>query len=327
MSAQTPVAVARSAVSRLVGAVEDRSAFDCLPLTIAERMGYFSAEGIALDVKEFPDEGGALAAVQGGSAHLFSGSFATLLVQPAQGAYLASLLLQGLAPQIVFGVSQRTMKGLRGAGDLKGRRVGVTALGSASHRIARLVLSRAGLSEPDVRYMPMPKADSALDAFHAGEIDALAYPDPLMTRLEQSGALRTLVDTRTVRGSEELFGGPMPSSCLGASPAWLATHPDLSQATANAMVRALKWLRTAGPSDINKVVPESYFQGDRALYLAAFERSRETWAPDGMMPENGPITAAKMMTTLGGNPPMTAASLSRAYTNQFTLKAKARFRA
>ena len=99
MSAQTPVAVARSAVSRLVVAVEDRSAFDCLPLTIAERMGYFSAEGIALDVKEFPDEGGALAAVQGGSAHLFSGSFATLLVQPAQGAYLASLLLQGLAPQ------------------------------------------------------------------------------------------------------------------------------------------------------------------------------------------------------------------------------------
>ena len=38
----------------------------------------------------------------------------------------------------------------------------------------------------------------------------------------------------------------------------------------DAMVHALKWLQTAGPSDIIKTVPESYFLGDRALYLAAF---------------------------------------------------------
>ncbi|MEX1166882.1 MAG: ABC transporter substrate-binding protein [Hydrogenophaga sp.] len=327
MFAQTPPGAARLAPSQLVVAVEDKTAFVCLPLTIADRLGYFSVEGVALDIKEFFDQGAAMAAVQSGAAHVFSGAFASLLVQPAQGANLASLLVQGVAPQIVFGVSQRTMKGLQTARELRGRRIGVVALGSDSHRVARLVLNSGGLSEQDVRYLAMPNPASAQDAFLSGEIDALAYHDPLMTRLEQSGALRTLVDTRTVRGTQELFGGPLPSSCLAAKSAWLAAHPHLSQSTANAMVRALKWLRTAGPSDINKVVPEPYFQGDRALYLAAFERSRETWASDGVMPETGPMTVAKMLAKLGGKPPVSADSLLSTFTNQFALKAKGRFRA
>lgn len=327
VAAQTPVGAVRPAPSQLVVAVEDKTAFVCLPLTIADRLGYFSVEGVVLDIKEFFDQGAALAAVQSGAAHLFSGSFTTLLAQPAQGGNLASLLVQGVAPQIVFGVSQRTMKGMHTARDLRGRRIGVVALGSDSHRVARLVLNGGGLSEQDVRYLAMPNPGTAQDAFLSGEIDALAYHDPLITRLEQSGALRTLVDTRTVRGTQELFGGPLPSGCLAAPTAWLTAQTGLSQAAANAMVRALKWLRTAGPSDINKVVPESYFQGDRALYLAAFERSRETWASDGVMPESGPATVAKMLAKLGGKPSLSADSLLSTYTNQFALKAKERFRA
>jgi len=44
------------------------------------------------------------------------------------------------------------------------------------------------------------------------------------------------------------------------------------------MVHALKWLQTAGPSDLIKTVPENHFQGDRALYLAAFERAPDVWS-------------------------------------------------
>jgi len=35
----------------------------------------------------------------------------------------------------------------------------------------------------------------------------------------------------------------------------------------------------SGPSDIIKTVPEAYLLGDRALYLAAFNKVREAFLP------------------------------------------------
>ena len=94
------------------------------------------------------------------------------------------------------------------------------------------------------------------------------------------------------------------------------------------MVKALKWLQTAGPSDLISVVPEAYFfDGDRALYLAAFSRSREAWSPDGLMPEEGPAVAAKMLSRLNAAPAMSSQDMANIYTNRFALKAKARLRA
>ena len=61
------------------------------------------------------------------------------------------------------------------------------------------------------------------------------------------------------------------------------------------MVHALKWLQTAGPSDIIKAVPESYMLGDRGLYLAAFNKVRDALAVDGLMPEAGPSTALRSL--------------------------------
>ena len=74
-----------------------------------------------------------------------------------------------------------------------------------------------------------------------------------------------------LRGTTDVFGGPLPSGCLSAPGEFLTQFPRLTQALSDAMVHALKWLQTAGPSDIIKAVPERYFQGDRSLYLAASE--------------------------------------------------------
>ena len=43
----------------------------------------------------------------------------------------------------------------------------------------------------------------------------------------------------------------------------------------------------SGDAYIIRTVPEPYFQGDRALYLAAFSKVRETISPDGLMPDDG----------------------------------------
>lgn len=323
----TATPVPRNTLGSVVMAVENRSSFCYLPLTIAERMGYFAAEGIDVQLREFSEPGQALQALLGGAAHLVSGPYSNTINLQMRGQEIQSIVLQGRTPQIVLGVSQQTMAHYRQLRDLRGRRIAVTELGSASHRIARLLLARAGLGPQDVAYQAFPSASATVDAFRSGRVDAICYTDPLVTQLEQAGELRVVADTRTLRGNAEVFGGPLPAGCISASTDFVANRPRQCQAMADAMVHALKWLQTAGPSDLIKTVPEAYFRGDRALYLAAFARARESWAPDGLMPEAGPKTTVRLLAHFDDTPQLQRVNLERTFTNAFALKAKARFRA
>lgn len=326
--AQTGAApVARAGVSRLVIAVHNKPAFCYLPLTIAERLGYFSAEQVEVQIRDFSEVDQPMQAVLSGAAHLYSGAYSSTLGLQAMGHSFRSFVLQARAPQIVFGVSQTTMSHYRQLRDLRGKKIGMMGAGSASHRVARLLFARAQLGAQEVQYISLPDASSALAAFRAGQIDAICHTDPAITALEQSGALRVVADTRTVRGNAEVFGGPMPAGSLIAPADFIGNHPELCQALANAMVHALKWLQTAGPSDIIKTVPEPYFQGNRALYLSAFSRAREAWAPDGVMPDRGPDTAARVWAQFNDTARWQRMELARTFTNAFAIKAKAKFRA
>lgn len=322
-----PVAPLPRTAPKLVIAVDNRTDFSCLPLTIADRLGYFASEGVDVEVRDLPDAEQCLQALISGSAHAVSGVYSNTIAWQVRGQALQSFVLQGRTPQIAVGVSTKTMGHYRQLGDLRGKRMGVQALGSPAHRVASAVLSRGGLRTNDVQFVAMPNAWAAVSAFRSGAIDAISYIDPTITHLEQAGELRVVADTRTVRGNADVFGGPMPSACLCATSSFLAQFPRATQAMTDAMVHALKWLQTAGLSDIIKVVPERYFQGDRSLYLAAFNRAREAWSPDGVMPEKGPEIAARLVAQFDEPGSMDRFDLPATFTNVFARKAKARFRA
>ncbi len=144
--------------------------------------------------------------------------------------------------------------------------------------VANLVLSRGGLKASDVSFIGVGVAAGALTALRSGQIDAISNTDPVMTMLEQKGDVKIISDTRTLKGTQEVFGGPMPAACLYAPTEFIQKHPNTCQALANAIVHGLKWLQTAGPGDIIKTVPETYLLGDRALYLASFDKVREAIA-------------------------------------------------
>ncbi|MBS3996151.1 MAG: ABC transporter substrate-binding protein [Hydrogenophaga sp.] len=322
-----PGNLARPRSGTVVVAVDNRSSFCYLPLTIADRLGYFAAEGVDVQLREFADVAQSVQAVRAGAAQLYSGPYSSTIALQARGHMFQSIVLQGRAPQIVLGVSLKTMPHYRELRDLRGKRVGVTALGSGSHRTARLLLAKAGILAHEVQYLSLPNASAAMAACRAGQIEAICYTDPVITALEQGADVRVVADTRTVQGNAEVFGGPMPAGCLIAPDEFLSTQPRRSQAVADAIVHALKWLQTAGPSDLIKTVPEPYFAGDRALYLAAFSRVREAWATDGLMPADGPSTAVRTLSRLDEGAALQRVDLARTYTNEFARRSKAKFRA
>lgn len=308
-------------------AVGGKASFYYLPLTLAEQLGYFKAEGLEVEISDFSGGARALQAVVGGSADVVSGAYEHTINLQNKGQIFQAFVLQGRAPQIALGVSTKTMPNYKSVADLKGKKIGVTAPGSSTNMMANLVLSRAGLKAADVSFIGVGTAAGALTALRSGQIDAMSNIDPVMTMLEQKGDVRIIVDTRTLKGTREVFGGPMPAGCLYAPMDFLQKNPNTAQALTNAMVHALKWLQTAGPSDIIKTVPESYLLGDRGLYLASFEKVREAIALDGVIPEEGGKTALRALASFDNTLKADKIDLAKTYTNQFAARAKARFKA
>lgn len=117
----------------------------------------------------------------------------------------------------------------------------------------------------------------------------------------------------------------MPASCLYAAQPFVHKRPDQVQALVNAMVHALKWLQTAEPADIVKALPASYLATDRPLYLAAFHRIRETFSPNGMMPDDAPAVALRALTLAYPELAATKVDLARTFSNDWVRKARQKF--
>ena len=214
---------------------------------------------------------------------------------------------------------------IRQLADLKGKKIGVTAPGSSTAMMASYVLAKAGLKASDVSFIGVGASSGAIAAVKSGQVDAIANLDPVITMLQRDNLIKVVADTRTLKDTQAVYGGPMPAACLYTPVKFVQDNPGTTQALANAMVRALRWLQKAGPSDIVKTVPDSYLLGDRALYLAAWERVREAISPDGLMPEAGPATALRMLQTFEDSLKDKPIDLGKTYTNNFARKAAAKY--
>lgn len=314
-------------IRKITIAVEKKAAFSSLPLIISEQLGYFQAEGLVVNTSAHETGAQAIQALTGKSADICLTGFSHIIHLQSVQQMVQSFVLLGRAPQIAFGISTRTLPRYKSITELKGRKVGVDALESANTLMASMVLTQGGLRVGDVSFLEFGEAQAVLAALRSGQVDAISHTDPLMTILEQKGEIRIISDTRTLKGTIELFGGPMPGACLFASLDFIRKNPNTCQAVANAMVRGLKWLQTAGPGDIIKTVPENYLLDDRGLYIASFNKVRESISLDGILAEDAPRTALKAIAGFDARYKTNRTDLSKTYTNVFAQRAKERFKA
>jgi len=307
-------------------AVGGKNLFYYLPLTIAERLGYFKEEGLDVEISDFAGGSKALQALVGGSADVVSGAFEHTIDMQAKGQSIQAFVLQGRAPQIVFAVSNSALPNYKSLADLKGKKIGVTAPGSSTNILANFVLAKGGLKPSDVSFVGVGTSAGAVTALRSGQIDAISNLDPVITMLSQKNEIKIISDTRTIKDTKSIYGGNMPAAVLYAKSTFIEANPKTTQALANAMVHALKWLQTASNSDIIKTVPENYLLGDRALYLAAWLGVKEAMSPDGLMPNDGPPNALKMLQAFEPELADKKIDVNKTFTNAFAQKANSKFK-
>jgi NitT/TauT family transport system substrate-binding protein len=85
--------------------------------------------------------------------------------------------------------------GARTLRDLKGKKIGITQVGSTFHYNIGRFLEKEGMAPGDVELVPLQALPALNDALAARRIDAAATAEPFVSRLEASGAGVTIVQT------------------------------------------------------------------------------------------------------------------------------------
>ena len=252
-----------------------------LPLTVAEKKGFFKEKGLDVEISDFAGGAKSLQALIGGSADVVTGAYEHTIRMQAKGQDIRAVVELGRFPGIVLAVKKDVP--YNGPADLKGKKIGVTAPGSSTNMLVNFVLAKAGLTPQDASFIGVGSAASAVAAIKKGEIDAISHLEPVISMLERDGSIRAVVDTRTEQGTRDLFGGANPAAVLYMKGEFIEKNPNTTQALTDAFVMALKWLQKATPAEVAAIVPEQYLLGDKGLYELAVEKSRPSYSVTGII--------------------------------------------
>jgi NitT/TauT family transport system substrate-binding protein len=204
--------------------VANRAHLYYLPVTIADRRGYFRDYGLTVTTSDFEGGGQAFDALLAGSVDVAAGAYEHTLRAQAMGQDVRAVIELGRFPGVVLAVGKdRPFKSIP---DLKGRKIGVTAPSSSSQFFVLYLMAKAGLAPGDVSFVGVGGGERAVDAMKTGEIDAISNLDPVITRLQQDGAIRIVVDSRFPRVNYDIFGGTNPAAVLYGKQEFIAANPS-----------------------------------------------------------------------------------------------------
>src|SRR5260221_936934 len=254
-----------------------------LPLTIAERQGYFKDEGLEVEIPDFAGGAKALQALVGGSADYVSGAFEHTINMQAKKQPIRAVVLQANFSSITLVMPKDKAAKYKSAKDLKGLKIGVTAPGSSTNMFVNNLLAKEGLKPSDVSIIGTGTGAGAVAAMEKGEIDAMSNLDPVTTQLESTGKYVAVADSRTEKGMQEFYGGDYLASCIYPSDAYIKKNAGTTHAAGNPPVRGLRWLWQATPQPGVALVPETYWAGNRGLYKEALLKNMIGYSTDGQM--------------------------------------------
>jgi NitT/TauT family transport system substrate-binding protein len=312
--------------TKITIAVGGKNLFYYLPLTIAEKRGFFKDEGLDVEIVDFPGGARALQAMVGGSADIVSGAYEHTINMQAKGINIVGIALEGRYSGIVLGVHKSKVAQYKSPKDMKGWKIGVTAPGSSTNMMVSSLLSKDGLKPDAVSIIGVGATAGAVAAMRKGDIEGISNLDPVISRLEASGDIIPVVDTRTAKGMKEVYGGAYHAGCIYAPADWVKKFPNTAQAVVNAIVRADLWLQTARPDEVVKTVPADYYGDDQTMYKVALLKNMEGYSPDGLFSMDGAKNVYNVLNSFEPTVQAAKIDLAKTFDNSFVQKALKKYR-
>ncbi|HUZ72513.1 MAG TPA: ABC transporter substrate-binding protein [Stellaceae bacterium] len=295
----------------IVNAISDGLIF------IAEKKGYFAAEGITVNTMAFPSAANMVAPLSAGQLEVGAGA-------PSAGLYNA--VIRGIALKIVadkassqpgYTVNKMLVrKDLVDSGryktlaDLKGMTVALNGAGNTNVATLAYTLQKAGLKYSDVKTVDLPFPDHVV-ALKNKAVDAAFTVEPLATIAVREGVGVVESDDATVDPGHQI-------AVLLFSPKFAAQR-DLAVRFTKAYLRSVRYYhgglkdgKLAGPNadDVISILTHSTRIKDPAVFRAitpngvdpdgrvnrkSLQQDLDLWRSQGLI--NGPISLDRVVDT------------------------------
>jgi len=293
-----------------------------LPNMLTKQLGYFEEQNLDVTLVDEPSGVSSEDAVIAGEAQAGSGSFDHPVDLAGLGKYIVNVVQLLAAPGEAEVVATGKADQIRSPADFKGKRLGVTSLGSGTHTLSRYLAVRNGVKVEDVKFIKAGAGDQFINALKNGTIDAGMTTEPTISRAVTSGVGKVLVDLRTPEKTRAAMGGDYPFICIFMKEDYVKSHRPVVQRLVNAYVKTLKWIHSHTAEEIADKMPPDYYAGNKDLYLTALRASLPMFSPDGKISKSGAEFVLKVLQQFDENVQGKQIDLTRTYTTEFADKAR-----
>ncbi|MCX4637314.1 ABC transporter substrate-binding protein [Streptomyces sp. RPA4-5] len=291
-----------------------------LPARLTQQLGYFEDEGIHVTLLTEPAGVQATTSLVSGDVQGVVGFYDHTLDLQVKGKQVESVVQLAHAPGEVEVVSNKAAGELTSPKDFKGKKLGVTGLGSSTDFLTKYLAVKNGVQTHEFTPVAVGAGQTFLSALQQGSIQGGMTTDPTVAQILDKNLGKVLLDMRTPEGSQKALGGPYPSSSLYMNTDWVNSHKEAVHKLANAFVKTLKWMSTHTPEQIAAKMPADYAQGGKKLYAQAIKDTLPMFTEDGVMPAEGPATVERVLKAFNPNLKNATVDLKKTYTTEFVKK-------
>ena len=288
-----------------------------LPYVLAQQLGYYQKYGVNVELSTESNGGvGAEDAMASGQVDMAGAWYEhTISFQDKQVA-VESIVQLSLAPGERIMCSNKS--GVHSAADFKGKKMGVTDLGSGTDVLTQYIAAKAGVKHNQYTTVAAHAGAAALTALQNGQVDCAMTTQPTVQAIESQGVGTSVVDLATSKGATAALGATWPAAGVLAKTSWVNSHQKEAQAVVNALVATLKWMQKNGAAGVANELPQSFVSSglsSKADYIKALNEDFGQFSATGLMPATGPasVLASLVLTkNATGNE-----NLATTYTNSF----------
>ena len=220
-AAQTPVRINWTAVT---GAQSG--------MFMAKQEGLFKKNGLDVELIHIPSSSRGIQAILAGEI-----AFSFM-----DGSNAAQATLKGANIVLVAGATNRQVFSLmakpelKKITELKGKKVGITRVGSSTHTSALYALGSAGLKPADVQLLPLLEVPNIFTALAAGQIEAGVVSPPTNARAKKAGFVELMNIAKE--------GPEFVSVAVGTSRAYVKANEDIVRRVVRAYAEGVQIFKT-----------------------------------------------------------------------------------
>src|SRR5204863_8273849 len=218
-----------------------------LPNKLTEALGYFKDQNLTVNLIDEPSGKDATSALIASEVEASSGSYDHTIDVAGLGKNLVEVVQLLRAPGEAEMVATAKANDIKGPADFKGRKLGVTSIGSGTHGLTQYLASTKGITPDQFTPIAVGSGDTFIAAIKQGTIDAGMTTEPTISRLLKTGDAQVLIDLRTPDGTRAALGGDYPLISIYMLSDWVASHKPQVQRLVNAYVKTLKWIGSHTP--------------------------------------------------------------------------------